>query len=256
MFSRSLLASISLACLVSYSAHAADMSAAKPSISRQEFADMLRQTLSDNPEILMEAIQKLQERQQQDSNKLAKMGIEKNKDALFNDTTLPSAGASIKDADVTIVEFFDYHCGYCKHMVPPLTQLLENDKKVRVVFMDYPILSQDSATAARAAVAAHRVDPKKYFAFYSAAMKYNGKFDDTAIANIASTAGISYDKIKAEMQKKEVGDMLQKVRTLGESIGVQGTPAIIIGDKFLPGALSYEELKRTIEEVRNASAKK
>lgn len=243
---RYLLASVSLVCMSAFSAHAADSA----TISREDFEAMLRQTLDEKPEIVVEALQKMQKRERDNSGKLAQLGIEKNRDALFNDATLPSAGASIKDADVTIVMFFDYHCGYCKHMLSPLQELLANDKKIRVVFMEFPILSQDSANAARAAIAAHKVDPKKYLAFHAATMKYNGKFDQDAISKIAESAGISASKLKAKMDEQEVGDMLQKIRSLGESIGVSGTPALIIGDRFMPGAISFEELKRIIAEVR------
>jgi protein-disulfide isomerase len=244
--SRHLFASISLVCMSAFSAHAADSA----TISREDFESMLRQTLDEKPEIVVEALQKMQKRERDNSGKLAQLGIEKNRDALFNDPTLPSAGASIKDADVTIVEFFDYHCGYCKHMLSPLQELLANDKKVRVVFMEFPILSQDSANAARAAVAAHKLDPKKYLAFHAATMKHNGKFDEAALQKISESAGISFSKLKAKMDEQEVGDMLQKIRSLGEALGVSGTPSIIVGDRFLPGAVSFEELKRIIEDVR------
>ena len=244
---RLLLASVSLACLLPFAASAAD-----PAISREQFSAMLKQTLDENPEIIMDAIKKLQSKQQEDGNKIAADSIGKNKDDLFNNPNAGSAGASAKDADITIVEFFDYHCGYCKHMLAPLTQLINTDKKVRVVFIDFPILSQDSANAARAAVAVNRINKKKYFDFYTAAMQESGKFDETTIENIARKIDIDPDKLKAEMAKKEVGDILQKNRSLGETMAIHGTPALIINDQFFPGALSLDELQRAIDAARKA----
>ena len=243
---RQLLASVSIACLIPFTLQAADA----PAITPEQFSAMLKKTLDDNPEIIMDAIKKLQNREQEDTNKIAKDAIAKNKDALFKDASLPSAGASIKDADVTIVEFFDYHCGYCKHMLAPLTQLINTDKKVRIVFMDFPILSQDSANAARAALAVNRIDKKKYLDFYTAAMQENGKFDEAAVTSIAGKIGVNAEKLKAEMVKKDIGDVLQKNRALGEALAIHGTPALIINNEFYPGALSFDELQKAIDMAR------
>lgn len=248
--SRLLLTGVSLACFLPFSALAADAKAGTP-ITKEEFPAYLKETLIKNPDILLDAIKEMQDKQQAESEKGAKEGIAKHK-AAFADEAAPSAGASVKDADVTIVMFFDYHCGYCKHMVAPINQLLNTDKKVRVVFMDYPILSEDSASAGRAAVAVNNIDKSKYFAFYSEAMKHNGKFDDNGIETIAKNVGLDADKVKAEMKKPSVAKTLDKIHDIGKDIGVHGTPAMIVGEDFYPGALSYEEIKKAIDKARSA----
>ncbi len=250
---RLLLASVSFACLLPVAAYAAD--AKGDPITSANFESTLKSTLDKNPDILLDAIRALQERQRADGDKSAKEALAKNKDALFNDASLPSIGASAKDADVTIVEFFDYHCGYCKHMLEPLTKIIESDKKVRVVLVDFPILSEDSTSAARAAIAVNRIDSKKYFAFHNAVMKAKGKFDEKALADLATSVGIKPEKLKEEMAKPEVEAALRKNRELGGAINVRGTPALVVNDQFMPGALSLEELQKTIERARSANKK-
>ncbi|NBX04378.1 MAG: DsbA family protein [Alphaproteobacteria bacterium] len=249
---RLLLTSVSVACLLPMAAFAADANAP---VTRSQFESILAETLDNNPEILVTAIKKLQAKQKAEGDSDAKEAIVKNKAALTKDASLPAIGASIKDADVTVVEFFDYHCGYCKHMVEPITKIVESDKKIRFVFLDFPILSEDSTLAAQAAIAVNRIDPKKYWAFHTAAMQQKGKFDDKALADLANSIGIKPEKLKAEMDKPETAAALQKNRALGSALGVRGTPALVVGDQFMPGALSMEELKATIERVRAANKK-
>lgn len=239
---------IAALCALSFSAPALAQSTP---VTREEFPALLRETLLKNPEIVMEAVKVLQDREQANTQAAAQKGIAANKDTLFNDPSMPSAGASIDKADITLVEFFDYHCGYCKHMVEPVARLLQEDKKFRVVFIEFPILSADSAMAARAATAANRLDKNKYFAFYTALMKHNGKYDAKSLESLSRSVGIDYEALKVEMGKKEIADILEKNRNLGQELGIHGTPALIIGDELLPGALSYEELKAAIAKARS-----
>ena len=245
---RALLVAVSLACLTPFMAMAATST---PGMTDDQFSAMLKKTLDENPEIILDAIKKIQSKQEDESGKVAKVAIEKHHSALFSDASSPSVGASEADADVTIVEFFDYHCGYCKHMTAPLQQLIQNDKKIRVVFKDFPILSQDSATAARAALAVNRIDKSKYLDFYMAAMQLNGKFDENTISGLADKIGVSPEKVKAEMAKKDIGEQLQANRQLGEELTIHGTPAFVINGDFYPGALSFDELQRAIDNARS-----
>lgn len=229
---------------------AAPAAAASPAapVTQGELPALVRKILMDDPEMIRDAVQKLREKQEAEAKQKASAAMAKYKNDLFNDAAAPSAGA--KDADVTIVEFFDYHCGYCKHMVPALTQLLKEDKKVRVVFREFPILSEDSVNAARAALAVNRLAPDKYFDYHTALMKHEGKFEEKDLAAMAKKIGISADALKAEMAKPEVSAMLDKDRTMAQELGISGTPGIIIGDTIVPGAVPYEELKKMVDNVR------
>lgn len=218
-------------------------------VTKQELPALVKEVLLNDPEIVMEAVQKLREKQKVEADKKTREAIAANKDALYNDPSSPIIG-NAKDADVTIVEFFDYHCGYCRHILPVITQIVKDDPKVRVIFKEYPILSDDSVVAARAAIAASRLSKDKYFAFHTGLMGVQGKYDEKAFIDIASKAGVDGAALIKEMAKDDVGVTLDKSRKLGEAIGVTGTPALIMNDHFLPGAMSLEDMKKMIANVR------
>lgn len=258
---RFLVISLSAACLLPYAvsaqtgaapaapaaAPAAPAADARP-VTRAELPGLVREALMANPEMIKEAVQKLREKQEAENKQKTDAAMGKYKDALYNDPDAATVGP--KDADVTLVEFFDYHCGYCRHMLPAVAQILKEDKKVRFVFKEYPILSEDSVTAARAALAVNRIAKDKYFDFHSALMKLEGKFDEKALFAAAKKLGISADKLKEEMAKPEITAILDKDRSMGGELGISGTPAIIVADTLIPGAIPFEELKKVVANVR------
>ena len=221
----------------------------KSPVTHEEFSALLRETLLKDPEMIVDAVKSIRAKQQEEASKEVEKAIAKHNEDLFKDVTSPSIGDA-KIADITIVEFFDYHCGYCKRMLGPITQLSKEDPKVRVIFREFPILSDDSTLAARAALAVNRIYPGKYFAFHTALMGNAGKFDDATLSGIATKEGLDWKKIKKEMDSPETGAILDKNHALAEELGVRGTPALIMGKKMLPGAVSYDELKQAIESVR------
>lgn len=218
-------------------------------VSRQELPALVKEIILNDPDIVMQAIQKLREKQATEAKQKAAEALSKYKDELFNDAASPSIGDA-KTADVTLVEFFDYHCGYCKHMLPDLAKLVKEDKKLRVVFREFPILGDDSVLAAKAALAVNRIAKDKYFDYHSVLMKTQGKFDEKALLDAAKKVGVNADKVKAEMAKPEVAAQIEKNREIAESLGIRGTPAIIIGNDFTPGALSYDDMKKAVEAAR------
>ncbi len=230
-----------------------DKMSEKPSdnapVTRAELPELVKQAILNNPDIIMQAAQKLRDKQVADNQKQAKDGIVKHKTDLFKDDKSPAVGS--KNPDVTVVEFFDYHCGYCKHMLPAISQLVKDDKKVRVIFKEFPILSEDSVVAARAALAVYHIAPDKYFDFYTALMKSSGKFDEKSILDNAKRVGIDPDQLKSEIAKTDITTELDKNRAIAEDMGIRGTPALIVNNHFVPGALSYEELKKEISDVRS-----
>lgn len=221
-------------------------------LTKSDIPALVKQALMDDPEMIMQALEKLRSKKAEEQRRSSTEALEKNKDELFSNKDLPSTGASAKNAEVTIVEFFDYHCGYCKHFLPTITQAVEKDKTVRVVFVDLPILSEDSALAARAAIAVNRLNKDKYFAFHTALMKESGKFDEAKLLEVAKTVGVKGD-LKAEMAKPEVTAQLDKNRALAAKLNISGTPGIVLGNTIIPGALSYDELKGQIEIARKAN---
>lgn len=251
LFTTSILAT---SLLFSSLAMAQESSGDKAPVTRDQLPALVKEILLNDPTILTQVIEKMQANQESVMLAKAKEGITKNKKELFSDPNAPVVGPA--DADVTVVEFFDYHCGYCKQALSSITKLLENDKKVRIVFKEYPILSEDSRLASKAALAVNRIAKDKYFEFHKAMFNVSGKIEERKILAETTKLGIDEDKMKKELYNPELETILNKNRELGSSIGAVGTPSIVIGDNFYPGAIPYEAMKKAVDDVRAAKSKK
>src|SRR5205823_3690220 len=160
------------------------------------------------------------------------------RDQLLRDNTSPVGGNA--SGDVTIVEFFDYACPHCKAAEPSVAQLVRDDAKVRVVYKELPILGDASVAAARAALAAHAQG--KYQAFHDALMKVPGAPNEATVFRVASEVGLDVERLKKDMASPDIAATLQKNYTLAQSLGINGTPAFVIGDAFAPGAVPLARL--------------
>jgi len=170
------------------------------------------------------------------------------KDELQNDPTSPVLGNPT--GDVTIVEFFDYRCPYCKAVVPRLEEVIAEDKAVRVVLIEFPILGDDSLFASRAAIASRAQG--KYLVFHDAMMAHKGSLDQDKILELAKDSGIDVEKLKADMQAPEVDALIRRHHELAEKLGVNGTPAFVIGQELVPGAVDAETMKAKIKQARQS----
>ena len=197
----------------------------------------------NNGKVIMDSVDNYQRKAVQERSEA---GLKANYDSLYKDTTLPFIGD--KDGDVVVVEFFDYNCGYCKRVLPDVQKLVESDKKVKVVFVDFPILGPTSETAARWAMAAHKQD--KYFAFHTAMMEHTGQIDDAALREVAKTAGLDVDEAAKYADSSDVTMQIEKNRNLGKEVGITGTPAFTIEHQLFPGAVSADDLIKAMKEVR------
>lgn len=221
---------------------------AAETLTKGDVEKIVKETIQNNPELLAETLMKYQEQAREKAEQeLAKQLKEKSAEML-KDKASPVAG-NVK-GDVTVVEFFDYHCGYCKKMLPTINQLIEDDKKVRVMFKELPILSPDSETAARASLAVFRIKPEKYFEYHSKLMSTSGKFNEAMLTEEAKKLGVDEAKFKKEMNSDWVKSELQKNQELAASIGVRGTPAFVIGETLIPGATDLAKLKETVANAR------
>lgn len=208
----------------------------------------VRKVLEDKPELISEAFQKGRARAQVDQMKKARENVSANIDKIEKNDKSPIAGNP--KGDVVVAEFFDYSCGYCKHAVAEVVKLLEEDKNVKFVFKDYPILGPGSETASRAALAVHVIDPTKYFAYHRALMEFQGQKTEDSVLEVAKKLGLDTAKIKETMKGAQVTELLQANTELGHSIGVNGTPAFIINGELVPGAMSVQDMKTMIAEAR------
>jgi protein-disulfide isomerase len=209
---------------------------------------IMRDYLMENPEILREVLAALEEKESRERAAKVALAIVEHKQAL-----LEAPGTMVlgnPDGDVTLVEFFDYNCGYCRRAMPDLMALLETDKNLRVVLKEFPILSEDSVHAARASVAAARQG--KYLDFHSRMLASKGTSDEAQALRVAADLGLDLERLRADMAAPETQKLIADNQTLASNIGIEGTPAYIIGTTLVPGAIGLEGLRQVIEEARSA----
>lgn len=194
---------------------------------------IVRDYLLANPEVLVEAMQVLQAREQESAVKAQTAAIADNADALFRSETSPVGGNP--KGDVTLVEFFDYACGFCKRANPERDKAVAADGKVRIVFKEFPILGPGSAIAARAALAAR--GQGKYEPFHEALMDHQGPLNDAAVMKVAESVGLDTERLRKDMESKAITAEIEANKELAQKLGISGTPAFIVGDRLIPGAI-------------------
>ena len=215
---------------------------------KKELGEFIKQYLIENPEIMLDVQDALQKKQQMAQQVKATMAIENNTDNIFdskNDVTLGNP-----KGDVTVVEFFDYNCTYCRHALPDMQALLKKDKNVRFVLKEFPILGPDSVAAHRVADAFRRLAPEKYSDFHVALLGSDGRASEDTAIQVASSLGISEDKIRAEMKKSPNDDIVQATYQLAANLGISGTPSYVIGNEMVPGAVGIDDLEAKVKNMR------
>ncbi len=208
---------------------------------------IVRAYLMEHPEVITEAVEALREKMRAQAEADAKQALKAYKDELLNAKDDPTAGNP--KGDVVLVEFFDYNCGYCKVVMDPMMEAVKADKAgVRVVYKEFPILSEDSAIAARVALAAKKQG--KYDDVHRAFMKFRGKLDEKAIFRLAGEAGANVDQLKKEMMAPEIEQQLRKNIELAHALDIGSTPTFVIGDRILAGAMDSQGFRQLFEVTR------
>jgi protein-disulfide isomerase len=210
---------------------------------------IVRDYLMREPEIIYEALQELQRRETAAEAERSKLAVTARKDDLFQSAASPVGGNP--DGDVTLVEFFDYRCGYCRRVAGSLRALVEQDQDLRIVFKEFPILGEDSVRAAHASLAAERQG--LYMPFHFALMAAEDLSMD-GIMLVAAGVGLDTEQLAQDMQSPEVQAELVATYALARELGIEGTPAFVIDDELIPGAVSQERLATLIDEARTDCA--
>ncbi|HEY6336050.1 MAG TPA: DsbA family protein [Alphaproteobacteria bacterium] len=218
-------------------------------IQRHAIEGVLERYLDDHPELVAKAIGQLDARQKAAATERERAAIEANATALFNDPDDLVFGDP--NGDVTIVEFFDYRCPYCKRALPAVMQTLKSDGHVRLVLKEFPILGPDSQLATRAALASNKQG--KYSAFHSAMLASTSALNMTTIMSIAEANGIDTTRLQADMKAREIDALIRKNLQLAEGLKIEGTPAFIVGDKLIPGAVDQATLQNLVQSARKKS---
>jgi protein-disulfide isomerase len=214
--------------------------------SRQAIEAIIRDYILSHPEIVEDALRALQLRRREAEQQRARGAVQANRDKLLGDAGSPVGGNP--QGDVTVVEFFDYRCGYCKRVAAAVKKLLEDDPNVRLVYKELPILGPDSALAARAALAAK--GQGKYLALHEALMAADGPFTLPVILQLAQQSGLDTTQLQADMERPEIQANLERNHTLAQGLGIQGTPAFVIGSELVPGAVDLSTLKALVSQAR------
>jgi protein-disulfide isomerase len=215
---------------------------------KAEIGQIVRDYLLANPEILLEMSQTLEAKQKDAEAKQREAAMASSADQLFRSPHDHVAGNP--EGDVTIVEFFDYNCGWCKKGFSEVVSLIEKDKNLRVVLKEFPIFGGDSDYAARAAVAAR--NQGKYWELHSALFSHEGKVTKEFVDEAAKAAGLDLAKLKTDMDSQEVTDIIGANQALAQSLAINGTPAFIIDTHVTPGYLPAPDLLAAVQQVRDS----
>jgi protein-disulfide isomerase len=239
---RTLSAAIGLALLAGLPA------VADPLTPQQKAAveQLIRDTLANHPEIVVDALKAAQKKAESEAADTQRKTIRAERRALLDDPSSPVGGNP--KGDVTIVEFFDYRCPYCKEMEPALETLIKEDGGLRIVYKEFPILGPASVYATRVALAARAQG--KYDAFHRAMMAVRGTIDDAAVRRTAANAGIDMTSLASAIEDGRIDAVIQRNYTLARALDIEGTPAFIVGDRLLPGVNDIDALRASIARVR------
>lgn len=215
---------------------------------KSQIKQLALEALLENPEIIEQAYQRLQElRQAQQAAATIQFIISRRED-FEQDVNAPVLGNP--NGDVTVVEFFDYNCPYCKRAADVVDELIANDQKVRLVYREWPILNEGSVFAARAALASR--EQEKYAQMHKALMSAP-RVDETVTLKIAADLGLNLDKLRADMQKPEVEAHIRLSMDLARGLNINGTPTFVVGEVVAPGLVPLDQLNGLVGQARGSS---
>ena len=217
---------------------------------KRAIEEIVKDYLIANPEVFLEVQQSLEAKMEQIQAERIKAAIAQNAREIYRSADAPVAGNP--NGDITIVEFFDYNCGYCKRGFPELVKLIDKDPKVRIVLKELPILSKGSEEAARVALAARLQG--KYWDVHRALLESKGQAHEAAALTIAEKLGLDIAKLKKDMDSPEIKAEIERVRELANKMGINGTPHFLVGDRGIAGAPEdlYEQLAKNVAELRQS----
>ncbi len=215
---------------------------------KAQIENIVKEYLIANPEVLGEALYELKQRSIAAEQGASKKSIADNASLLYKSKLSYVAGN--RQGDVTLVEFFDYNCGYCKHAFKDVLSILETDRNLRFIVKEFPILSPGSVFASKAAIASKAQG--KYWDFHIALMKTRGELDEARVMSIAASLGLDIEKLRRDMDKPAVVAEIKETYGLAGRLGIKSTPAFVIDDELLVGAVGHQALKKEITAVRNS----
>lgn len=215
-------------------------------LTEDRIKELVLEAIRENPGIVFEAAQLFEEQQQANQALVAAQVLASERDALERDPNAPVLGNP--DGDVTVVEFFDYNCPYCRRVKPHMEALLAADPNVRVVYREWPILGEGSVFAARAALASR--NQGKYDEFHWAMMGLNGRAEEATVIRAAEEIGLNIAQLRRDMNAPEIDEHIQTSMRLSRAIGFSGTPSFVIGDNLAPGLIDADQMISLVNQAR------
>jgi protein-disulfide isomerase len=213
---------------------------------RKAIEAIIHDYLMKNPDVLIDALREAEAKANSDADTKAAQVLRDRRHEVFDDPATPVGGNP--QGDVTIVEFFDYRCPYCKQVHPAIQKLLDQDRKLRFVYKEFPVLGEQSDIAAHAALAARLQG--RYEAFHDAMMAAKGQISEEVVYRVAGSVGLDVDRLKRDMTDPEIDRALSANRALAKALELRGTPGFIIGDHIVPGAIDLDALKTMVADAR------
>ncbi|MEH2611147.1 DsbA family protein [Bradyrhizobium sp. AZCC 1693] len=214
--------------------------------SQDKFDQRVHDYLMAHPEVIMESVNRLEARAREKAETDIQKVLQARADEVFRDPDSPASGNL--NGDVTLVEFFDYNCPYCRQVAPVVAKAQQADSQLRVVYKEFPILGPNSTVAAKAALAAHKQG--KYVEFHRALYQLRGAVDESKVMEVAAAIGLDVERLKADMQDSKIQASIQKNLALAQALRINGTPGFVIGDQIFRGATDLNTLQTWVRTAR------
>ncbi len=219
---------------------------AAQTMDQSDIGPLIRDYLLANPEVVRDALVELERRDVAAQAAQQQMAISQYAEQIFySDRDFVTGNL---DGDVTLVEFFDYNCGFCRRAMSDLTRLLDEDPDLRVVLKEFPVLGPKSIAAAK--ISAASINEEQFFEFHKRLLQNPGGADGMSALEIAREAGLDVARIQIEAEDQSTVDTLTDTLQMAQILGINGTPSYVVGNQLVVGAVGYDELKRRIAEER------
>ena len=215
-------------------------------MSQDEFDRRVHDYVMAHPEVIMDSVNQREARAREKAETDVQKVLQARAAEVFRDPDSPTGGNP--NGDVTLVEFFDYNCPYCRQVAPLVTKAEDADSQLRVVYKEFPILGPNSAFAAKAALAAHKQG--KYVEFHRALYQLRGAVDQSKAMEVAAAVGLDVVRLKTDMEDSKIQASIQKNLALAQVLRINGTPGFVIGDQILRGATDLNTLQALIRTAR------
>lgn len=243
-FAASVSATLTMTSMTDVTAAEKPFSAAKTS----EIEKLVHDYIMSNPQVILDAVRTHQVAEEANADAERQRQLVNMRDQLENAPTSPVGGNL--NGDVTVVEFFDYRCGYCKRVHDTVINAVKDDGNVRLVYKEFPILGPESVTAAQAALGVFFNSKEKYASFNDALMRSRGGLNEARVLEIAESIGLDPELVKKNMEDPRVNAELASTMALAEALNIRGTPAFVVNQTLVPGAVDAATLKGLIKTAR------